>query len=120
MHEVERALEVDRDDAVPLLLRHPHHQTVAGDTGVVDQHVDMAEILDYLVHRSVSLLEVSGVGGITPALHSESLDLLYRILEIVVFLEVGECDVRSGRGQFHGYGLAYAACGTCNKGDLTL
>ena len=78
------------------------------------------EVLDYLVHRSVSLFEVSGVGGIAPALHSESLDLLYRILEIVVFLEVGECDVRSGRGQFHGDGLAYAACGTCNKGDLTL
>ena len=39
-HGRERALEVDADDRVPLLLGHVEEHAVAQDAGVVDQHVE--------------------------------------------------------------------------------
>jgi hypothetical protein len=44
MRHVEDAVEVGADDLVPLLARHLVEHGVAGDAGIVDQHVDRAEI----------------------------------------------------------------------------
>ena len=38
--EVECALEVDCDYSIPLSFGHTHHQTIFGDTGIVDKNVD--------------------------------------------------------------------------------
>ena len=119
MGEVESTLEVDSDNAVPLQLGHPHHQAVTCDACVVDQNVDMAEILLNLLHGRVGLGEVSRIGGIAAALHSESGDLGYGIPEVVVLLEVGESDVGSGRSELHGDGLSDTAGGTGNQGHLS-
>ena len=43
--EVEGGGEVDADDVVPLLAGHAVERGVAGDAGIVDQHVDRSEIL---------------------------------------------------------------------------
>ena len=42
----ERALEVDGDDGVPLLLGHVGEHAVAQDAGVVDDDVEVAERVD--------------------------------------------------------------------------
>ena len=52
---VEDALEVDVHHQVPVLLGHLEEQVVAGDAGVVDQHVDPAELVDHALH--------GGLGG---------------------------------------------------------
>ena len=52
LDHVEGAEQVRLEDLAPVLDRHPHDQVVAGDAGVVDQDVDLAERLeDWLDHR---------------------------------------------------------------------
>ena len=41
---VEAAAEIGVDDLLPLLVVHALHRRVAGDPGIVDQHVDRAEV----------------------------------------------------------------------------
>ena len=45
-HQAERSLKVDVDHCVPFLVLHPHGQIVAGDAGVVDQNIELAQRLD--------------------------------------------------------------------------
>ena len=40
MYEVEGRLQVDSDNGIPLLLGHAKHQTVLGDTSIVDQDIN--------------------------------------------------------------------------------
>ena len=47
--DIEDAFEIDTDDIVPCLLRHFDEQPVAGDAGVVDKQVELAEFFDGLV-----------------------------------------------------------------------
>jgi len=53
--DVEQAVQVRLDDLVPLLVRHLPERAVAGDTGVVDQHIDLARFaarpLDRIARR---------------------------------------------------------------------
>src|SRR5207248_3993820 len=46
LERVERPKEVRLEDVAPVLEAHPHDQVVAGDTGVVDEDVDLAKRLD--------------------------------------------------------------------------
>ena len=64
MDIVERRLEVDIDDGVPLGLLHAEHEPVTGDAGVVDKDVDMAEIRVDFLHGSLSVGEVCRVGRV--------------------------------------------------------
>jgi hypothetical protein len=52
---VEHAGQVGVDDLFPLLRRHLVEHRVAGDAGIVDQHVDRAEI-------GLDLLDAGGAG----------------------------------------------------------
>ena len=52
---VEQRAEIGVDDRVPLLERHLVKGAVAGDAGIVDQHVDRAEI-------GLDLLDARGAG----------------------------------------------------------
>ena len=57
MRHVEDAVEVGAHHLVPLLLRHAMEHGVAGDAGIVDQHLDGAEIgLDRLDARGASVV----------------------------------------------------------------
>ena len=53
---VERAEQVGLEHLAPGLDRHPHDQVVAGDAGVVDEDVDLAERLEHLLD--------DGLGGV--------------------------------------------------------
>src|SRR3546814_15398827 len=46
LRHVKAAAEIDVDDFLPHLVGHLQHDAVAGDAGVVDQHIDRAEIVD--------------------------------------------------------------------------
>ena len=52
---VEQRVEVGVDHRAPLLRRHAVEHGVAGDAGIVDQHLDRAEI-------GLDLLEAGGAG----------------------------------------------------------
>src|SRR5205085_9105696 len=41
---VEAAAEVDVDDLLPLHAVHPLHGRIAGDSGIVDQHIDRPDL----------------------------------------------------------------------------
>ena len=58
---VEQAGEVDEDHLVPLLRRHLVQHGVAGDAGVVDQHVDRPELGLNLGHSPLAVLELADV-----------------------------------------------------------
>jgi hypothetical protein len=53
---VETGREVGLDHGIPLLEAHPVHRRVTRDAGIVDQHVDRAEI-------GLDLLDPVGTGG---------------------------------------------------------
>ena len=117
MYVVERRLEVDVDYRVPLCLVHTQHKSVAGDTGVVDEYVDTAEVLHYLVHRRLCIGEISGIGGIGTGLDAGSLEFLESIL---VYLHVRECYVRTLGCELQGNRLADSPGCARNQGDFSV
>jgi len=83
----------DSDNCVPLLLGHAEHEAVFGDAGVVDQNVDVAEILLYLLHHFLGGCEISRVRSVSLAFHAISGDLLFCLLAVLIDHEVGKCYV---------------------------
>ena len=61
--EQERAPQVDVDHRVPLLVLHADDHVVAGDAGVVDQHVQLAPQLDDLIDHFADAVAVGHVAG---------------------------------------------------------
>ena len=93
MDEVVGRLEIDVDHHIPLFLIHLEHQAVAGDAGIVHQHIDAAEILHDLVNHLMGLLEVGGIGSVGLAAHAQSKYFVLRILGIVVDGQIRKSDV---------------------------
>jgi hypothetical protein len=58
---VEAGAEVGVDDLVPLLGGHAVHGAVAGDAGVVDQHLDRSQVLLDLGDAGGDRVEVADV-----------------------------------------------------------
>ena len=58
---VEQRVQVGVDDGVPLLGRHLVEHAVAGDAGVVDQHVDRAEVGLHLCEAGRAGVEIADV-----------------------------------------------------------
>ncbi len=58
---VERAEQVGLEDLAPGLDGHPHDQVVAGDAGVVDQDVDLAERLEDRLDDRLGRIRLRGV-----------------------------------------------------------
>ena len=59
--QVEAGAEVGVDHRIPHVARHPRHGGVAGDTGVVDQHFDLADLGVDAVDRFLAGVEVAHV-----------------------------------------------------------
>jgi len=74
------ALEVNRDDRVPLCLRHVHEHAVAQDAGVVDQDVEVAERLHGHVDHALGALPVGDVVVVRDRLAAHGLDLVHDLL----------------------------------------
>ena len=118
MDEVEGRLEVDVDHQVPLLLGHTHHQAVARDACVIDQHVDTAEVSEHLLDQLVGVIEVSRVGGIGLSLDAEPLELLDEGLYGLVYLEVSDDDIGALLGVLQCYGTTDTTTGPGDDGHL--
>ena len=118
--KVECRLEVDGDHGIPLLLGHTHHQTVLGDTGVVDEDIDTAEIFHHLLHYLVSLLKICCVGSVALAFHTESGNLFLGLLSILVDYEICECDICAFSGKLEGNGFTDASGSSCDESCFTL
>ena len=114
--KVEGALEVDCDYGIPLGLGHTHHQTVLCDTGVVDQDVDTAEVLDNLLDNLLGLSKVSGIGSVTLDLDAQGGDFFLGLLAVLVDYQVSECDVGALLRKAHGQSLTDSAGGTGYQG----
>ena len=119
MDEVERRLQVYVDDHVPLLLAHAHHQSVARDAGIVDQHVDPAEILDDLGYHGGRGLEIGRVRRVSLSLNAEGLQLLFGVLKVLVDFQIGENDRGAFLRETQRDRLADAAGGSGYDGDFS-
>lgn len=119
MDEVEGRLQVDVEDGIPLCLRHAEHQAVLGDSGIVDEDVDAAEVGVDLLHDGLGLGKVGGIARIGAAGDAQGLDLLACGLKagshVVVEDKVGECDVSALAGELHRHGLANTTGCTRNQ-----
>ncbi|MNZ68314.1 hypothetical protein D3C78_865790 [compost metagenome] len=60
---VEQAVEVGGNHRAPVLGSHLLERGIAGDTGVVDQHVDLADILAHLGEGAHGVIPVGDVAG---------------------------------------------------------
>ncbi|VWX50171.1 hypothetical protein NOVOSPHI9U_260204 [Novosphingobium sp. 9U] len=70
----ERTLQVNLDDAVPLVLAHVHEHAIAQDTGVVDQDVEPTEGIDRLLHHLLRIAPVGDIGRVHRRLAAHRLD----------------------------------------------
>src|SRR5262249_60146985 len=107
----EHAGQVSVDGLVPQLLGHLLERLVAGDAGVVDQNVDVAEIADdFLVH----LLDLCGVDdavGIELRLVADLADDVADLTGQVAGGVAAQRHVGARPGQRHGAGPADTARG---------
>ena len=72
MDEVERRLQVDSNHGIPLLLGHTHHQSILGDTSIVDENVNTSKLLVHFVDHFFGLCEVGSIAGIALRLYAQS------------------------------------------------
>ena len=118
--EVEHRLEVHVDDGIPLFLGHALQRGVLGDTRVVDEDIDAAEVLDDFVDDLMRLLKVGGVGGISLDLDAKSLQFFFRFHDDIVQGDIGEGDVAAFLGKTQGDGLANATTSSRNQSHFIL
>src|SRR5690606_23588258 len=78
--EVEGAREVGVDDRLPVVVLHAQHQAVAGDAGVVDEHVEAPEALDHALDQRLAGGGVGDVGAEGGGLPAGGLDGLHDLL----------------------------------------
>ena len=95
--EVECALQVHVQNGIPLSLAHTEHKAILGDTGIVYENVDGAEVCMYLLYYSLCLGKICSVAGISQTLYAQSLNLLAcslkTCLHVIIENKVGEGDV---------------------------
>ena len=98
---------------------HLEHQSVFGDTCVVNQDVYSSEFLHYLCHCIVSLLEVSGVGRDCQNLYAIGFEFFLCLLSQFINNEVCKSYVCSFGGKLEGNCLADSSRCSCNQGNLS-
>ena len=89
----ERALEVGRQNRVPVVLAHPHHQRVARDAGVVDQGVDPSEFRHRALDQRAGLVGVGDVTGEDLNLAPSFAEALGRLVRFGFIAAVGDQQV---------------------------
>jgi hypothetical protein len=122
------ALQVHRDDRVPLLLGHVHEHPVAQDPGVQDQDVEAAVAVDRALHHLLGRAEVRDVGVARNRLAAAGHDLVDDLLRrgrVLPFAgeraaEVVDDDTRSARRQFERVLAADPAAGAGHDRNLPL
>jgi hypothetical protein len=122
----EVALEVDGDHGIPLVLGHVHEHPVAEDSGVVDEDVEPAELVDRLPHEALRPGEAGDVLAIRRRLAARGADLLHDLLRGARVrslagepgAEVVDHELRSGPGEGERVRAADPAPGARDDRDL--
>ena len=119
MDEVKGGLEVNSNHCVPLSLAHTHHQAVLGDTGIVDKYVDGAKLFLHLVDNLFGLSKVGSIGGKAYALNALGGNLSLGGLAVLIYHEIGECNVCAFFGKFQGNSLTNTTGSSGNECRLS-
>ena len=61
MNEIESGFKIHGDNGIPLLLTHPQHQAILGDTSIVDKDINGAKLLLDLLDHLFCLCKVGRV-----------------------------------------------------------
>jgi len=83
-HGVEAGLEVYGNDLVPHFLVHAEQQGVLGNAGVVDEHVQRAEVGNDVVDQFFGLGEVGGIGAVAFRFYAFVGELSFQGLALVL------------------------------------
>src|SRR4051794_7118301 len=76
MSDHKRALEMDGDNSVKLLLTHIHQQFIAQDTSIVDDDVKLPERFHRPLDQAMSSFPIGNTVGIRNSLTTSSNDLI--------------------------------------------
>ena len=114
----ELASQVDAEHGVPLLEGHLLKGRIALQSGIVDQYVDGAKLVEHALKYRLDLILPGDVGfvGIRP--HVMLLDLLHAPLRGLVAGDIVDDDIRPGAPQRQGYVEANTGVGTGYQGFL--
>jgi hypothetical protein len=77
---VEHALQVNREDAIPLLLGHIEAHAIAEDSSAVDQNIYPAELVDACLHHPLGSREIGYALVAGHRLTTCPLDLVHHLL----------------------------------------
>ena len=99
--------EVRLQHGVPVGAFHPHDELVAGDAGIVDQDVDLAELGDGRLDRGFNLLFVADIEGEGGCFAVCGGDLIHQLIQLVLIAR-GHCDRGACRGELDCAGAADA------------
>ncbi len=112
LREKERALEVDVEHEVPVLLLHPHEKRVPRDAGVVDQVLEAPFLFDDLFHGRFAR---GGVGDVQhDRVEVEAFRFEFRLSRLErLFLDVAAVNYRAFRGDQLGDRLSDTLRGSC-------
>ena len=69
--EIENRFQIHFDHQIPHLLIHSHQQGIAGDSGIIDQHIHLFKIGNHLVNHLVSLIKITGIAHISFAFYTQ-------------------------------------------------
>jgi hypothetical protein len=119
LDHVEGAEEVDLQDLLPVVDRHAHDQVIAGDAGIVDEDVDLAERLEGGGDGLHARFRIGHVGRDVDGLPTESLDLGHGGFGDFLASHVHEGDVATLSRELQADCLAYAAGSARDESGLT-
>ncbi len=121
----ERALQVNGDHRVPVVLGHGEHHPVPQDAGVVDDYVEATPGVDGLLHHVAGSGEVGHVAAVYDGLATHCLDVVHDLLGRgqvfttagLVASEVVDDDLGALLSEHQGVLPPYATACTGDDGD---
>ena len=117
--KVEGRLQVHSDYCIPLRLAHAHHQTIFGDTGIVHQNINRAEIILNLIDHFLRILKIRSVRSVTFHLYTQCSDFFFCILAVFINYQVCKSDICSFRSKLQCNRLTNTTSGTCHNRGLS-
>ena len=117
MGEIERRLEVDMQDLVPLLLGHAQQEGVARDTRVVHHDVYAStKVREHLLHHRVRSLKVRRVAEVGFGLHAQRQRFGNHLLGRLGGDDIGNRDIAALLSKEQGNLPPDTACSTGDNG----
>ena len=116
MDKVECRLQINGNHGIPLLLSHAQHESVFGDSGIVNQDVNASKLIFYGLHHFLCLCKVGGVRGIALGFHAFGGNFLFCLF---IHFEVGESNVSTFLCKSQRDSFSDTACSASDERCLT-